>query len=211
MDYLRIYEEIIIARIDNTPDGYTENHHILPKAFGGTRKKSNMVRLTAREHFIAHICLAKVFGGPMHSAVWAMTHEKGTSGKGVKITSRIFETLRKNFAEQSRLNMLGTNYAKGYKFTDEQREARSKQRTGVKHTENTCLIFSASKRASEVLYKSNVSGVKGVFWCETHNKWVAQITVSRKRMTLGRYELKNDAIIARWTEELKHEFAIIIY
>jgi len=37
------------------PDGYTEKHHIIPKSFGGSNKQNNLVRLTPKEHFIAHI------------------------------------------------------------------------------------------------------------------------------------------------------------
>ena len=32
--------------------GYYEKHHIQPKSLGGSNKKENLVRLTAREHFI---------------------------------------------------------------------------------------------------------------------------------------------------------------
>lgn len=38
---------------------YTESHHIVPKWKGGGNEKENLVRLTAREHFIAHKLLFK--------------------------------------------------------------------------------------------------------------------------------------------------------
>jgi len=43
--------------------GYVENHHILPKCFalGGVRDKLNMVFLTAKEHFIVHLCATRMF------------------------------------------------------------------------------------------------------------------------------------------------------
>ena len=41
-------------------DEYFEDHHIHPKSFGGTRKKSNMVLLTGREHFICHCFLIRM-------------------------------------------------------------------------------------------------------------------------------------------------------
>lgn len=43
--------------------GYTEGHHILPKCFnlGGETDKTNIVYLTAREHFIVHRFLTKMF------------------------------------------------------------------------------------------------------------------------------------------------------
>jgi len=47
----------------NPKDIYTEKHHILPRALfpEHRRNKKNLVRLTAKEHFIAHFHLAKHF------------------------------------------------------------------------------------------------------------------------------------------------------
>jgi hypothetical protein len=42
--------------------GY-EIHHIIPKSIGGSNKKSNLVKLTYREHFIAHRMLSKYYKG----------------------------------------------------------------------------------------------------------------------------------------------------
>jgi 5-methylcytosine-specific restriction endonuclease McrA len=37
--------------------GYKEIHHILPKSLGGSNDKSNLVELTAREHYIVHMLI----------------------------------------------------------------------------------------------------------------------------------------------------------
>lgn len=42
---------------------YYENHHIVPKALGGTYDKANMVLLTPKEHFIAHRLLTRMTSG----------------------------------------------------------------------------------------------------------------------------------------------------
>ena len=42
--------------------GY-EIHHIIPKSIGGSNKRSNLVKLTYREHFIAHRILSKCYKG----------------------------------------------------------------------------------------------------------------------------------------------------
>lgn len=41
---------------------YYDLHHILPKFAGGSDDKDNLVLLTAREHFLAHWLLAKIYG-----------------------------------------------------------------------------------------------------------------------------------------------------
>ena len=43
------------------PAIYYEKHHIIPKSIGGTNDISNLVYLTAREHFIAHWLLFKIY------------------------------------------------------------------------------------------------------------------------------------------------------
>jgi hypothetical protein len=60
MDYRRIYNNLIKHRQNNPVDsGYTEKHHIIMRSLGGSNEKDNIVALTAREHFIAHLLLAR--------------------------------------------------------------------------------------------------------------------------------------------------------
>lgn len=49
--------------------------------------------------------------------------------------------------------------------------------------------------------RNNTSGVKGVGWCNTHNKWVAKIIVGNKFKWLGYYIHKVDAVCARYAAE----------
>lgn len=65
MTYNEFIQNIINTRGQwNIPDGeYWEGHHILPKCMGGEgqsyQKHPNIIRLYAREHFIAHRLLAE--------------------------------------------------------------------------------------------------------------------------------------------------------
>lgn len=73
MDYQRIYREFIADRKSKpTPEGYTERHHILPRSLGGGDGPDNLISLTVREHYFAHCCLAKIHGGKMWSALFAV-------------------------------------------------------------------------------------------------------------------------------------------
>lgn len=40
---------------------YYEKHHIIMRSMGGTDESNNLVHLTAREHFIAHLLLWKIY------------------------------------------------------------------------------------------------------------------------------------------------------
>ncbi|NDB81621.1 MAG: HNH endonuclease [Alphaproteobacteria bacterium] len=64
MNYHKIYNDLINTRKSlrrTKSDGqYYENHHIIPACLGGSDDDSNMVLLTAKEHWIAHCLLAKM-------------------------------------------------------------------------------------------------------------------------------------------------------
>jgi hypothetical protein len=63
--YTRIYYNIIDrARTRTLPlEIYTESHHVIPRSIGGNNAKENIVKLTAREHFICHWLLVKMTDG----------------------------------------------------------------------------------------------------------------------------------------------------
>ena len=80
--YSRWYFNIIQhANLRSCNSGYIEGHHIIPKCMGGTNAKTNMVSLTAREHFICHLLLTKsvidVFKKKMNYAYWRMCNATG--------------------------------------------------------------------------------------------------------------------------------------
>lgn len=61
MNWQRVYEKLIRrAQERSVVDGYSECHHIIPKAHGGTNNPDNLVQLTAREHFVAHWLLWRI-------------------------------------------------------------------------------------------------------------------------------------------------------
>lgn len=99
MNYQRVYSNLVSYRQSNIPSGYSEKHHIIPRALGGGDAKSNLVRLTGREHFIAHRLLAKIYGGKMWLAVALMSQRKAKSSKDHKCTSREYEYAKKKAAD----------------------------------------------------------------------------------------------------------------
>lgn len=52
--------------------------------------------------------------------------------------------------------------------------------------------------------KSNTSGVKGVYWDKARSKWIAVIGINKKRIYLGAFSNKQDAIKARKDAEEKY-------
>lgn len=94
MDYAAIYASIISKRKSSRHTAKTERHHIVPRALGGTNESSNLVDLTPREHFVAHLLLAKIHGGTMWAAAAFMSRGGTRSANGHKCTSRQYEYIK---------------------------------------------------------------------------------------------------------------------
>lgn len=98
--YTTIYYNIIY-RAQARPvatDTYTEKHHIIPKSLGGTNMSSNLVRLTAREHFICHLLLVKMLeGNAKHKIAFALNRMliSGKNHNRYTPSSRLYELSRK--------------------------------------------------------------------------------------------------------------------
>jgi len=122
MNYQKVYEQLINRAIDRKSlNGYFERHHIVPKSLGGSDESNNIVSLTAREHFIAHVLLAKVHGGTLWYAVIRM---KGSKNRYVN--SRLYDYARKVWASE----MSGEN---NVNKTNEARARVKKQMLGNQH------------------------------------------------------------------------------
>lgn len=97
MNYEKHYNLLILKAKARKIDinSYYENHHIIPKSEGGLDDKNNIVKLTAREHFLAHWLLYRI--DPKNSsrvfAFWRMCRGRGTAPikEWPIISSRIYE------------------------------------------------------------------------------------------------------------------------
>lgn len=83
-----------------TKDTYYEKHHILPKSLTGDNSAANLVRLTAREHFICHWLLTKMTTGEVKSKmVYALNGmcriNKNQKRYSSAITAKVYERAKK--------------------------------------------------------------------------------------------------------------------
>lgn len=136
MNCQTVYDNLIInAQNRPVPDGYTERHHIIPRSLGGSDDQGNIVHLTAREHFIAHLLLAKIYGGPMIAAAWLLANLSGR-----KINARQYAWLKEAFSHrQSEINT-------GKRHTDETKKKISEVQKGKYHTEETKQKMSEKRK-----------------------------------------------------------------
>ena len=97
MDLNIIYKKICDrGRVRILPeDVYTEKHHITPKCMGGEDGKHNLTTLTAKEHFICHKILCKIYpeNEKLRLAFWGMCNQK--TKRAYKVSSRDYEYAKK--------------------------------------------------------------------------------------------------------------------
>ena len=115
MNYKNIYDHLVQKAQNRVLSGYVEKHHIVPKCMGGDNTESNIVRLSAKEHFIAHKLLVRIH--PNTKGVW---YALIAMGRIVEFKSRIFESERqKTYALR-----------KGTKYSEESKKKMSLAKLG---------------------------------------------------------------------------------
>lgn len=119
MNYKKVYMELMDRAVERVEEAgeYYETHHIKPKSMGGTDAKNNLVRLTYREHFIAHWLLHRIF--PEDRSLSAAFH--------IMAFGKSWRDVRAN----------RSTYTPSSRALSEAREAQVSHRKGMKHSEET--------------------------------------------------------------------------
>lgn len=132
------YNSITENAKNRTLDCYNEQHHVIPRSLGGTDDKDNLVNLTAREHFICHWLLTKLYTGESRAKmIYALNgmkrNSQHTQRYETKITSRVYENLKKEFSKVHSEAMKGRDpWNKGIPATEEQKQKNRKAALGKK-------------------------------------------------------------------------------
>lgn len=141
------YTQIIRrAQLRLTLNEYSERHHIIPRSLGGLDRKSNLVRLTAREHFICHWLLTKMVQGDdllkMKYAFWRMLVKGANFQQRYQPNSHIYRSLRLQYGSlrkgiqtsketKEKISIANTGkipWNKGIPRTSEERKLMSERR-----------------------------------------------------------------------------------
>ena len=129
MNYRRIYNDLIMRGWRRTAlEGYCEKHHIIPRCLKGGNEATNIVRLTAREHFIAHLLLTRMYpdNSGLATAVFLMSHLKNFP---VIKSSKIFAKIKHSLSLARSLEQTGRTH------TDESKKKMSLAKKGKKFSE----------------------------------------------------------------------------
>lgn len=181
-EYFNFIKEIIDTRGQwSPPTTYWEGHHIIPKCLGGEgyarSKHSNIIRLTAAEHFMAHKLLVELFpdNSKLAYAFWAMCTVSSSAAIATPEEYQIArETRSKTIGKAAQAKLIGgvasdaTRKAHSSKQTGEangfygkQHSAQAKQKfsestsKAVRHI-NTGVEYKSSYEAASALGISRV-------------------------------------------------------
>jgi hypothetical protein len=103
MNYLNQYNNLIASRKNTLRKKgigiYYEKHHIIPKWLGGTDIKDNLILLTAKEHFIAHLLLWKHYRDRSSALAFHKMTKSNNDKQQRKFTAKQFEKARIAFIE----------------------------------------------------------------------------------------------------------------
>ena len=107
MNYQRIYDQIIDRARGRKLESYKERHHVIPKCLGGSNGSSNLVELTAREHFLCHHMLTKIHLGnnKIFFAFWAMCNLKTKQQERYVPSSKLYEEVKKTRSTLHSINL----------------------------------------------------------------------------------------------------------
>lgn len=141
--YSQCYYNIIDRAKSRDLEGYAEIHHIIPRSLGRTDSPDNLVRLTAREHYICHLLLPKMTTkDSYHKMLYAYTIMSGRKIYG----SRKYDFYRKEYAIVNSLARSG----KGNGMWGADRAGEKNTFFGKKHTEETKRKISEKKKGVSI-------------------------------------------------------------
>jgi len=168
MNYSKQYKALIAkAQSRLVPECYTEIHHILPRCLGGSDLDDNLVTLTAREHCLAHLLLAKIHN---HTGLWAAVN---MMTKNHSMTSRAYAIARAKHAN----SITGTsNPFYGKKHTAQAMANIRNSRLGAHHTKQ------AKARISQANSGTNNASFISSIQC-------TDLTTKEVRVFTGKIEL----------------------
>lgn len=185
MNYLSIYCALISKRLQNPlnkKDIYCEKHHIIPKSEGGDNSTDNLVNLTAKEHYIAHLLLARIYND---SKMWFACHRliHGNNKNYAKSTSRMYQTIK----EQKKRNAL---------------KGAEHPMFGKHHSEDACQKMSASHKGRPT-WNSGLHGVqvawnKGKQHSEATRRKIASTLTGRHQSEEVRHKKSETMKSLRW-------------
>ena len=127
MNYKKIHDSIIERAKNREINCYVEKHHIVPKCLGGENNKENIVKLRAKEHFIIHRLLIRMYPDEYRLvyALFSMCMRGKYNLGRILPSAKIYEQVKTQMSEATKKRLKEQNPWKGKKHSE---ESKRKQR-----------------------------------------------------------------------------------
>lgn len=177
MNYQKIYTDIIERAKTRILYTYTEKHHIIPRCLGGLNTKTNIVKLTAKEHYLVHFLLIRIYpnNSKLVYAFWMMCN--GSRPNRPKTNMAMYKIAKELLIE---VNKGRPSPMKGKKHSEDAKSKMSLAKKGredligKKHSLESRLKMSISckgrKLSSETKEKISKSHMGKVISAQTRQK-----------------------------------------
>jgi hypothetical protein len=171
--YTKWYYNIVNNR-QQFPAEFGEKHHIIPKSIGGSNQKTNIVCLTAREHYICHRLLVKITAGINCQKMWLALDcftKSIQDRSGFKVNSRIVAESRKQSKKYLSSIRKGnaTRPAGTYRHSEETKQKQSisakgiaKRQPGYSHSSETIQLMKQNRKGKNLGTPSWNKGISQV-------------------------------------------------
>lgn len=166
----------------DTAPCYVEGHHIVPRSISGdTMKTGEIVQLTAREHFVAHLLLPKMLSGKDKRKMQLALHRVTTgNSKNYCKSSHLYETIKKQHA------IAASERSIDY-WASLTKEQKSAMRAGEKNSRWGAIVTEDTKQKISAANKGRFSKDKHPLWGVGHSEEARnKCSVNAARKALGK-------------------------
>jgi hypothetical protein len=211
MNYNKIYEDLMstrfIKKIDRIKEkklgAYYEGHHIIPKSKGGLgysnrpKNNSNIVLLTAREHFLAHWLLWRIYRDRSTALAFHKMMSINKLQKRAK-SARGYEEARLAFSKTNKGNSYGKGQVKV--ISEEQKKKQSEIMKGryigdknpfygKNHTNETLEKLRKPKSKDHIEKIKNILANKPKIKCPYCDKELDQLNAKKWHFNNCKYKI----------------------
>lgn len=199
MNYKKIHDQIINRalfqnrkrnRDRSKQEIYYELHHILPKCLCGSNDKSNLVLLTAREHFLVHWLLCRIYPeNHSLSSAFFRSCQINHINRNFIPSSRSYQEAREKYSIARSFLQKGSNHSKEHI----ENNAKSNSKGNIEVFKNDKFVGTYRSRnfASKVLQIPHI------------NRLITKESINKDGYTVKFIPNKNKKITAKITRKIK--------
>ena len=195
MNYQKVYNDLINHAKDQVLTENYEIHHIIPKCMNGTDEESNLVKLSYRQHYIAHLLLWKIHKTNDLLYAFYMMNISSKFTKRDYANSRYFQLVKEQYKQAGPWNKDKKGYLKGtsvFKYEDgktvrlsvDHEDVISGKAVGITKGRNSPTKGMKFSDETKQKMSKNHSGKRNHMYGKTHSEESKlKMSQSKKRLT----------------------------